>query len=242
MSDDSLPISHFFTGKASCARMVAISVWLDSTASAAMPRLVPCQPIPPFVYPMNYPSETHADLPTPVKRRQRPSTAPAVVVTIPGQDALSAIKAFGSTRPLTSIRGSITPRPDVLSPNTTIINNAQGRGQRGLGITSPTATSEFDWKPKMEEYSITRSNTLPRNSISSNESCSTGSFEHEKNLPSLSFSQLDLTLDSPDEKGLNLLTPPIEKGGYDWMGPSSVEAKKGVQVLYLDQKLRKFAF
>ena len=233
LSEDSRRISDYFPEHASNARMVSLSVWLDPRASADMPRPTPSQlKIPSFKYPMVYPEPSIA--PAVARRsRQRPSTAPAVVVSSAGEDSPSipAIPAFGA-RPLSSIKSGATPtssrpgtgstiRPRVSSP-------LVASPQRGLGInladspnlvrssTVPATASAAPWE------SVTFALSSPRGSLSASECSSTD----DNMLPSLSFSQLSLTIDPMEANGP--LTPEVYDRDLDWLSPKSGDAlRKG---------------
>jgi len=228
LSEDSLPISHYFPENTSNARMVSLSIWLDPRASVDMPRPTPSQlSIPSFKYPMVYPEARVA--PVAGRRpRQRPSTAPAVVVTHPSE-AIASVHAFGS-RPLSSIKGGNTPpssrpgtgstiRPRVSSP-------LVASPQRGLGINlpdSPSLVRSSTVPPGVAPWeSVTFATTSPRGSVSASDCSSTD----DNMLPSLSFSQLSLTIDAMDANGPP--TPEVLERDLDWLSPNGGDAlRKG---------------
>ena len=248
MKDDSLPVSHYFTDSTSNAQMVSISIWLDRTAAAAMPRPVDVSThLPPFKYPMDF---SIPETPAPIRRiRQRPSTAPAAVES-GSSDPMSA--STSGFRSLSSLRDSRAPtsespaattrnahpfgRSRVASP---LANAGVPRVQRGLGITSIDTDFGRLTNATSSVYGVSRSNTLPRGSVSASD-CSTD----DGRVPSLNFSQLSLTVDPADPENSGPLTPELtEREGYEWLeAPQAACGGKQKDATTGQRRMRKFAF
>lgn len=215
LSEDDNSVEHYFPTATSTPRMVTISVWLDSRACLEMPRpSISAGPVPAFKYPMTFDEPQVEKSSTPRRSRQRPSTAPAVVVSA-SDDSTPAPPAFGF-KSHSSIRAARTPspsgmpsRPRVASPLSTI--SMPSTVQRGLGINVPEDSLQASSTPLTSSpTTITRSNTIPRGSISASD-CSSSD---EATLPSLSFSQLSLMMEP--SRSVPSTPDGAEKHFFDW--------------------------
>ena len=200
LSDPNLPISHYFPQTKSNARMVSLSVYLYQEASTAMPRAVAATQPPQFRYPMSYAAEEEVKISS-RRSRQRPVTAPAYVDSRNNFDSRNAVPLSSLAPHTARIPDTYGPaRPRIASP----LSSSSVATRRGLGINMPEFAESRTESRYCKSPSVPTLAQITRGSISS--SCASSD---DHSLPSLSFSQLSLTLDPMDRNG------PLTPHGYD---------------------------
>lgn len=194
--------------------MVSLSVYLDETASAGMPWVTPPSSMqPPFRFPMTFSENLVGATPmrsTSRRSRQRPSTAPAASESQTTRFPLPTLAACPQSARLPELHP--TARPRVASP----LSSTAVPTRRGLGIHLPeTPTRRSITSPDLPTLG-----PITRGSMSS--SCSS---TDEHSTPSLSFSQLSLTLDPMDKAGPH--TPEVyDTDVLDWLQKRDAISKK----------------
>lgn len=238
LTDSTLSISHYFPAFRSNPRIITLSAYIPASAPVMHQRNLPieAESAPTFRYPMLFldepsspascstvrspplatPHMPHSPIlgqtpKRPAYSRQRPSTAPAVVVSPNGSPISGAgVPAFGARRM------AIVKSP-LAGPSTTA---------KGLGINTAASTTAAGSSTSTSTSHTHALAALAGHRGSTASHMSSLESEDEGSLPSLDFSHLSFDGEHTGRKGSHsaLTTPVHEKNEWMQMSPAVTTA------------------
>ncbi len=209
LSDATLPVSHYFPDSHSNGRMVNLSVWINPSAAEKLAHEIPHdKDAPVFTYtPIVRTEVDRASLLDPLfpKSFDTPPLPP-LPATIPlAKSSCSRYRARSSTAPAATLSRTGTPQLHAFGSRSRSLGSAKSSSplapvqaipssQRGLGISERPLLRVDRQRESVSDVS-----------------------EDFEPVPSLNFSQLSLSIDTPDTHTLNT---PITNA-VDWLCPDA---------------------
>lgn len=224
ITDSTLPISHYFPICHSNTRMVTISAYIPSSATALHTRSLPteAETAPAFRYPMFFLTDAPG---SPASCSTATATIRSPPLATAQHRTLSPVLGEKPRKPVQRTRPSTAPAV-VVSPNGTPLTGVPAFGARRMAVARPITPSPLNSSVTVPLSKGLGINTGPSSGTaailaqhrgSTASQLSTQESEDEGSLPSLDFSTLSLDGDHAGRKGsISALNTPITERS-EWL-------------------------